>query len=156
MLPGPMGLNRSVSQKRPTNRDPAHSEMIKKRIDRGIAGSSSTIAITASDCGLGFFIMVVGKGKMEAGAWAVIDRSPEPAAMVLNNRTADGKSHAHAAGFRGVERVKDLVQRLRVNTYPRVFDRYHHLIRIDIPGGDHQFSRSLNYAAHRFKIGRAH
>src|SRR5271157_2749849 len=85
-------------------------------------GSSSTIAITASDSGLGFFIMVLRKGKVKAGAWAVIGRSPQPAAMVLNNRTADGKSHAHATGLGGVERLKDLVDSVRVETYPRVFN----------------------------------
>ncbi len=35
--------------------------------------------------------MVLGKGKVEAGAWAVIDRSPEPTAMGLKNGAANGK-----------------------------------------------------------------
>src|SRR5271166_587379 len=48
-------------------------------------GSSSTIAITASDSGLGFFIMVVGKGKVEAGAASVVGRGPQAAAVRLDN-----------------------------------------------------------------------
>src|SRR5271165_1846759 len=70
--------------------------------------------------------------------------------MSLKNGTANGKSHTHTAGFRGVERVKDLRYRVRIKTYPGVFYRYLHLVRVNVPGGDHQFSRPLTYTAHRF------
>src|SRR5208337_1235121 len=70
--------------------------------------------------------------------------------MGLKNGTADRKPHAHAAGLGGVERVKDFVYHLRVNTCPRVFNRYLHLVRVNVPGGDHQFSCPVTYFAHRF------
>ena len=70
--------------------------------------------------------------------------------MGLKNGTADGKPHPHSTGLGGVERVKDFVYHLRVNTYPRVFNRYLHLIRVNVPGGDHQFSCPVIYIAHRF------
>jgi len=94
--------------------------------------------------------MVLRKDKVEAFAWAVIDRSPEPAAMTLKNGTANGKSHAHAAGLRGVERLKDPSYCVRVKPSSQVLNRYLHLVGIDFPGGDHQFARPLLDPAHRF------
>src|SRR5271157_5617971 len=70
--------------------------------------------------------------------------------MGLNNRTADGKSHAHAAGFRSEKGLKDPSYCVRVKTYPRAFYRYLHLVRFHSPGGDHQFARPLIDTAHRF------
>ena len=37
---------------------------------------------------------------MEDRAWAVLGRSPEPAAMAVNDGTADGEPHAHAGCLR--------------------------------------------------------
>jgi len=70
--------------------------------------------------------------------------------MRLNDRTANGKSHAHAARLRRVERVKDPVYDLGVNTCPRVLNRYLHLVRVDVPRGDRQCSCPLIDNAHRF------
>ena len=70
--------------------------------------------------------------------------------MGLNNGTADGESHAHAARLGGVERVKDLAYVFGSRPGPRVFDRYLHLIRINVPGGDQQFPWPLTYTAHSF------
>jgi len=70
--------------------------------------------------------------------------------MGLNDGTADGKSHAHAAGLRGVEMLKDPSYCVLVETYPRVFDRCLHLAGINVPRGDNQFSCPLDYAAHSF------
>ncbi len=70
--------------------------------------------------------------------------------MGLKNGTANGESHTHAAGLRGVERLKDPSHRVRVKTCPRVCNRYLHLVRFNSPGGDHQFSPPLIYTAHRF------
>lgn len=70
--------------------------------------------------------------------------------MRLKDGTANGKSHAHAAGLSCVERVKNLVYGLGVNTYPRVLNRYLHLVRDDVPRADRQFSCPLIDNAHRF------
>jgi len=56
----------------------------------------------------GRLFLVFGKRKVKARPWAIIRRSPQPAAVVLKDRTANRESHAHAARFRGVESLKDL------------------------------------------------
>jgi hypothetical protein len=68
--------------------------------------------------------------------------------MRLKNGTAVGKSHAAGRGI--IERVQALINYLSLNTYPRIFNRYLHLVGIDISRGDHQSSRPVSYAAHRF------
>src|SRR5262245_55810006 len=116
-------------------------------------GSSSTIAMIVSgscDCRISFCSVVPRKGKMETCLWAVLRRSPQSAPMGLKNGTANGEPHAHAAGLRGIERVKDLVPCVRVKTYARIFNRSLHVVCINIPSHDDQFSRPLIYTAHRF------
>src|SRR5271157_5241180 len=115
--------------------------------------SSSTTAMTASDSrdfGICSFFVVLRKRKVEDCASAVIGRSPYPASMRLKDGTANGKSHAHAAGLRRVERVEDPVYGLGVDTCPRVLNRYLHLAGVDVPRADRQFSCPLIDHAHRF------
>jgi hypothetical protein len=71
--------------------------------------------------------------------------------MLLNNGTADGESHAHTGGLGGVERIEDPFYCVRVKPGSGVFNRYLHLIRVNVPGGDHQFSPPLGHTAHRFE-----
>ena len=49
------------------------------------------------------FFVVLRNSKVEHCAWRVLAYGPEPASMGLKNGQANGESHAHATGFRGVE-----------------------------------------------------
>jgi hypothetical protein len=55
-----------------------------------------------------------GQGELESGARADIARSPYPSPVSFDDRTADGKPHAHAAGLGGVERVEQTVKTVYV------------------------------------------
>src|SRR6516162_5945920 len=67
-------------------------------------------------------------------AWRVLARRPEPASMGLKDGPANGKSHAHTAGLRGVERVKDLVYCFGRDPCARIFNRCLHVVGISILG----------------------
>ena len=66
--------------------------------------------------------------------------------MVLNDRTADRESHAHAVGFGGVERLKDPTDLVGVKTGPRVLNRDLHLVRINAACRDGQLAVTYTYA----------
>src|SRR5262249_54722114 len=99
---------------------------------------------------MGSFFAVLRNSKVEHCAWSVLACKPEPASMGLKNGPANGESHAHATGLRGVERVKDLVYCLGGDTCPRVFNSCLHAACINILGRDDKFSRPITDTAHRF------
>src|SRR5215471_18350270 len=96
------------------------------------------------------FVVVLRNRKVEHCAWRVLSYGPELASMGLKNRPANGKTHAHATGLRGVERVKDLVYCVGGDPYPRVFNCCLHAVCINILGRDDKFSRPLTDTAHCF------
>ena len=71
--------------------------------------------------------------------------------MILKDGTANRESHAHTRGLGCIERIEDPCYRVRVKPSSRIFNCYLHLTRVNVPGGDHQFSRPLTYSAHRFE-----
>src|SRR5215472_7214173 len=62
--------------------------------------------------GMCSFFAVLRNRKVKHCAGRVLSYGPEPTSMGLKNGPANGESHAHAAGLRRVERVKDLVYRV--------------------------------------------
>jgi hypothetical protein len=52
--------------------------------------------------------------------------------MVLNNGTADGEPHAHAAGLCGEKGLKDARHRVRVETCPGIFYLYLYLVPFNV------------------------
>src|SRR5262249_35123086 len=102
-------------------------------------GSSSTIAMNASasrNSRMGSFFAVLRNSKVEHCARRVLAYGPEPASMGLKNGPANGESHAHATGLRGIERVKDLFYRVGGDTSPRIFKCCPHKVCINILGRD--------------------
>src|SRR5215469_578663 len=101
------------------------ADRISRCNPRRTEGSSSTIAMTASGSRswpMCSFFAVLWNRKVKHCAGRVLSYGPEPASMGLKNGAADGKSHAHATGLRGVEGVKYLVYCVGGDTYPRVIN----------------------------------
>src|ERR1700719_4292364 len=60
---------------------------------------------------------------MESCAPSTVGACPQPAAMRIHNRTADGQSHAAALRLGGKERRKDLIHLLRWQPHACITDR---------------------------------
>src|ERR1700730_9938749 len=60
--------------------------------------------------------------KREHGTRTVIRRGPEMAVMTLDNGATHRQADSHPAGLGCVERLKEFVEALRVETYAGVFD----------------------------------
>src|SRR4029450_1901009 len=114
-------------------------------------GSSSTTAITVSDSrDSRMCFSVFQQSKVEASPRTLIGCGPQPTAVALHDGTADRESHAHAAGFGGVKRLKDLRHPARLQTHPRVRHGGLHLLRVHVPRGDEELPLPLIYNDHRF------
>src|SRR5713101_2537373 len=63
------------------------------------------------------------QSEMKCCSSSIVGSRPQPAAMRLDNRTADGQSHPAALRFGGEKRRKDLVNTPSRQSRPRVADR---------------------------------
>ena len=96
------------------------------------------------------FLPVLRKGELKNCTRPIVCRSPQPAAVVLHDGTADGESHAHAGALGGVKRLEDFADGIRIETRPRISHSYHDLIRIKVRRCNEEFACMLVNAAQRF------
>src|SRR5215469_3149661 len=62
-----------------------------------------------------------GESETKCSSWAIVGLREELTSMVLYNRAADRKAHAHAVGFGCVKRLKDRLQFLVFNANSVIF-----------------------------------
>ena len=67
--------------------------------------------------------------KMENRASARPRRHPNPAAVALDDRTADRETHSHATRLGRKKEVEDTIDVGWINSRPSIFDRHMHEIR---------------------------
>src|SRR3982751_5218485 len=90
-----------------------------------------------------------GNQEGKRGARAVVWSCPQPAAMRLDDRTADAKPHAGAVRLRREERVEDLLRDVRLKPDARVTDGNKNLLVLSWLHRDQDLSRAID-VLHRF------
>jgi hypothetical protein len=66
--------------------------------------------------------VVLGESETKCSAGAIVELRDERASVVLDNRAADRKAHAHAVGFCSVKGLKDRLQFLFLNANSVIFN----------------------------------
>ena len=81
------------------------------------------------------------QGELKRGTVGYVCRGPKPATVGFHDRTADGESHPHAAGFGGEEGIEQPVRILGGDPNAAIRHTYQHLLFLVLARSDHQFCR---------------
>src|SRR5260370_6822901 len=95
-------------------------------------------------------VRVHRQDELKRGTVGYVCRSPQPATVGFNDRTADREPHTHAAGFGGEEGIEQPVRILGGDPDAAIRYTYEHSMCIVLAGSDHQFARPIRGRLHSF------
>jgi hypothetical protein len=98
----------------------------------------------------GHVLLIQRQSELKGRTWADIAGGRQPSLMNFDDRPADRKSHAHAAGLRREEGVEEAVRVLSGDSDTAVLYCYPHLLRFVLVRSEHQFARTIRDRLHRF------
>src|SRR5262245_44904586 len=107
---------------------PPSSVTKSRRLSRSVEAAMATsftlstyfsMNAARSSCS-GAWLLRAGQGELKYGAARFVDAGPEPAAMGIDDGSADGQPHPGAAGLRGVEGLENSLEMFRINARPRI------------------------------------
>jgi hypothetical protein len=104
----------------PSHRSPRHSRCRRSTMPTSGTKTPET-GFARMPMKIGNSTMVLRKCETKCSSWPIVGLRDELASVVLDNRAADRKAQAHAAGFRSVKRLKDRLQLLFLNANSVIF-----------------------------------
>src|SRR6266436_805503 len=90
------------------------------------------------------------KSELKGCAGTVVRSGPKPPAVTFNNRTTDRQPHSHAAGFGGVESIKNSFSVQWINANSGVLNRHSDLIAFAALSSNCQIALTVFHRAHCF------
>ena len=97
---------------------------------------------------------IAGNQEGEGGTWPIIPLCPQTAMMSFDDGATDGEADTHPVTFCGVEGVKELVHRLRVDAGAGIPHRQAHPIAVPSLRFDQQSPRAMPQKFMRSDAGK--